>query len=340
MTPDLLRQLSALSHFSLEQFDLLAKAAQVVNAPAGQVVVKHGDSGADLYGVLRGNLEIRRDTPYGLFKLARLHPGELFGETNFIDSGERSTDVVADSDCELAVFDAARLREICSEHQHFELALYWAMWGSASKKLRITNRMLAHYFSREQPSLGDQATSVGVPKKRGERFSVDSRTKRDMFLELGLSHMEANFMATLSHEERFGPDETIFREGAPGDKLYTILNGRVRISKNIPGTGEEALAILGRGDIFGEMALIDGRPRSADAVAHDAGAELLVIQDPVLAGLLDIDKLSSPRLLKVLCRNVAKRLRVLDEKIVGWFMLSGGNSTVIGGPEPGGTSIT
>lgn len=329
----MLRQLSALSHFSLEQFDLLAKATQILNAPSGQVVVKHGDANADLYGILRGSLKIQRDTPYGLFKLARLHPGELFGETNFIDAGKRSTDVVADSECELAVFDADRMRELCDEHQHFELALYWAMWGSASKKLRITNRMLAHYFSSDRPEAGDRPTSVGVPKQQGETFKVESLSKRDMFLEMGLSHMEANFMATLSKPERFEPSETIFREGEPGNKLYAILNGEVRISKNIPGTGEEALAILGRGDIFGEMALVDGRPRSADAVAHDAGAELLVIRDPVLAGLLDIDKLSSPRLLKVLCRNVARRLRVLDEKIIGWYMISGGNSTVVGGPE-------
>ena len=75
MTSELLRQLSALSHFSLEQFDLLAKAAQMINAPAGHAIVKHGDASADLYGTLRGSLKIQRDTPYGLFKLARLHPG-------------------------------------------------------------------------------------------------------------------------------------------------------------------------------------------------------------------------------------------------------------------------
>ena len=159
---------------------------------------------------------------------------------------------------------------------------------------------------------------------------IDSRTKRDLFLEIGLTHMEANFMATLSGAERFAPGETIFREGTPGEKLYVILDGEVRISKHIPGTGEEALAILGRGEIFGEMALVDQRPRSADSVAHDEGAECLVIDGSVLSGLLDIEKISSPSLLKVLCSTVARRLRVLDEKIVGWYMLSGGGSTVVG----------
>ncbi len=53
----------------------------------------------------------------------------------------------------------------------------------------------------------------------------------------------------------------------------------------------------------------------------------------MLSGLLDIEKISSPSLLKVLCSTVAKRLRVLDEKIVGWYMLSGGGSTVVGSPS-------
>jgi CRP-like cAMP-binding protein len=332
-TVDALRQLSAFSHFSLEQFDQLATAGSLVTIPAGRSVIKHGDEGSDIYGILTGGLKIQRETTYGTFQLARLKPGDLFGETTYIDGQGRSTDVLAEGASELVILKAAKLREMADSDRRFEIALYWALWGSASKKLRITNRMLAHFFSSEEADASANVSSVGVPKTRGESFEVDIRTKRDLFLEVGLSTMEANFMASLSHQERFAPGETIFRESEPGKKLYIILNGAVRISKHIPGTGEEALAILERGHFFGEMALVDGRPRSADAVAHDEGAELLAIGDPVLGGLLDIEKLSSPTLLKLLCSTVARRLRVLDEKIFGWYMLSGGGSTVVGGPS-------
>jgi len=329
-TADALRQLSAFSHFSLEHFDQLAEACSLVTIPAGRGVVKHADETSDIYGILTGGLKIQRATSYGTFQLARLKPGDLFGETTFIDGGGRSTDVIAEDDSELVVLNAARLREVAVSDRRFEIALYWALWGSASKKLRITNRMLAHFFSSEEADASANVSSVGVPKTRGESFEVDIRSKRNLFLEIGLSTMEANFMASLSQQERFAPGETIFREGDPGEKLYTILNGQVRISKHIPGTGEEALAILERGNFFGEMALVDGRPRSADAVAHDEGAELLTISDPILGGLLDIEKLSSPTLLKLLCSTVARRLRVLDEKLFGWYMISGGGSTVVG----------
>ena len=64
--------------------------------------------------------------------------------------------------------------------------------------------------------------------------------------------------------------------------MYVVLEGRVMISKYIPGAGEEALAFLERGDYFGEMALIDNQPRSADAKAHDGGAVVLAIPRDVL----------------------------------------------------------
>ncbi len=82
------------------------------------------------------------------------------------------------------------------------------------------------------------------------------------------------------------------------------------------------------------MSLVDGRPRTADAVAHEAGADVLVIKAAVLSGILDFEKLSSARLLTVLCRTVARRLRTLDDKVVGWYLLSGGQSTLLGSNSP------
>ena len=326
---DSLRHLNALSHFSLEQLKTLAGTSKVLNLPAGATVVSHGDETTDLYGLINGGVAIQRDTPHGEFVLARLKPGELVGETNFIDPDTRSTDVVTTSDSELIRLDSETLRQECEENRRFELALYWAVWNSVSRKLRIATGMLSHFFATHEP--GDAPTSVGQPK-RGNPYSVDVHTKRDLFLELELSHMEANFLASLSKGERFDANDTIFREGEAGEKLYFILNGKVRISKAIPGTGEEALAILEAGEVFGEMSLVDGRPRTADALAHENVVDLLVIPAAVLARLLDIDKLSSSRLLRMLCRTVARRLRSLDEKIIGWYILSGGESTLIGGP--------
>ena len=63
--------------------------------------------------------------------------------------------------------------------------------------------------------------------------------------------------------------EAIFAEGDKGDRFYLILDGAVRISRMVPGMGEEALAVLKNGAYFGEMALIDDFPRSAHAIVHE-----------------------------------------------------------------------
>jgi CRP-like cAMP-binding protein len=117
----------------------------------------------------------------------------------------------------------------------------------------------------------------------------------------------------------------IFREGESAHEMYVVLEGRVMISKFIPGAGEEALAFIERGGYFGEMALIDNAPRSADAKAHSDGAVVLAIPREVLEGILDINKVSSLRLLNVLCNLVAGRLREIDDKVITWFILAGGS---------------
>lgn len=331
MTPvtalDSLRHLSALSHFSLEQFETLARAAEVLNVQADHIVIAHGAEGPHLFGLIKGGLTVQRGTPQGDFVLARLRPGDLLGEASFLEQPPRSSEVVAASDSELIQFDAEKLYELCADDRLFEVALYWAMWNSMSRKLRITTQMLSHFFAGQEA--GAFPTTVGSPQT-GDPFDVSVRSKRDLFLEKQLSHLEANFLASLSKAERFPAGETIFREGDVGEKLYFVIEGEVRISKTIPGAGEEALAIIPRGEVFGEMALVDGRPRTADAVAHEGDVEVLAVPASVMARLLDIERLSSAALLKMLSRTLAQRLRSLDEKIVGWFILTGGDSTIIG----------
>jgi CRP-like cAMP-binding protein len=164
-----------------------------------------------------------------------------------------------------------------------------------------------------------------IPGDAGPEFRIDLDAKRKLFEEQKLSSLEINFLSSLSREVKLRPGEVIFREGEPGDRMYVVLEGRVMISKYIPGAGEEALAFLERGDYFGEMALIDKQPRSADASAHSGGAVVLAIPADVLEGILDIQKMSSLRLLKILCALVARRLRELDDKLAGWFVLAGGH---------------
>jgi CRP-like cAMP-binding protein len=106
----------------------------------------------------------------------------------------------------------------------------------------------------------------------------------------------------------------IFKEGDQGDKMYLILDGAVRISRQVPGMGEEALAVLKTGTYFGEMALIDDFPRSADARAHEA-CRLFVIRKEDMEDLLFVDRDLAYDLLWTFVRTLSARLRSTNDKM-------------------------
>ncbi|MEM9558270.1 MAG: cyclic nucleotide-binding domain-containing protein [Acidobacteriota bacterium] len=303
-----------------EHLDLLAGCTSRVRYGQGSQVLKEGEKSRDLYFVDSGSVSIQRTTPYGLYRLARLDGGRVFGETSFIDSHPRSGDVFAETDTFLFPVSSSALEPLLESNQRFALALYWALWKSLSQKLRGTNEVLAQFFAKG----GVKQTEAPKERQATGDFKVGLGAKKELFREQTLSPMEINFLATLSRERRYSADEYIFREGEEGDALYVVLDGKVMISKEIVGAGEEALAFLGRGDYFGEMALIDHKPRSADAKAADTGAVVLLISREVLEGILDIQKVSSMRLLQLLCGLIAKRLREIDDKLVGWYIFSAG----------------
>jgi len=266
-------------------------------------------------------VRILRETAYGQYPLATLGTGDIFGETSFVDRHTRSGNAAALGKTSLLVLNADALAELMARDQRVGLAIYWAFWKSLSKKLRATNERLTQFFSQGGKA---PATAPDGPKRPTGEFRIDMAAKRSLFMEQKLAALEIKFLASLSQEKNFAPGEQIFRDGDPGDAMYVILEGRVMISKFIPGAGEEALAFLERGDYFGEMALIDQQPRSADAKAHDEGAVVLRMPREIVEGLLDIRKVSSLRLLKILSALVAKRLREIDDKLVGWHILAAG----------------
>src|SRR5579862_5008869 len=95
----------------------------------------------------------------------------------------------------------------------------------------------------------------------------------------GLSREALALIAEVTAEEAHATGTKIFQYGDPGDKLFIILEGKVRISREVAGMGEEALAVLGPGEVFGEMSLLDESPRSADARVHERCRALVITKE-------------------------------------------------------------
>ncbi|HEV2440246.1 MAG TPA: Crp/Fnr family transcriptional regulator [bacterium] len=91
-----------------------------------------------------------------------------------------------------------------------------------------------------------------------------------------LSPAELEKLAALFRRRRYRAGEPVFREGDPGTALYVVETGEVKILLGGADGKEVALSLLGPGEFFGELALLDGEPRSADAVVT-VPSELLVL---------------------------------------------------------------
>src|SRR5947199_124886 len=217
----------------------------------------------------------------------------------------------------LAVFE-----QMMDEDKEMAVGLHWAFWRSLTEKVRDANEQLKLFFQEDAKKGQGRKRVEG--KSEMQQVTVASEDKVDLFRERGLSAAEMKLLATFSTEERFRDGSMIFREGYKCDKLYIVLDGRVRISKFIPGVGEEALTVLDRGEFFGEMALIDDVARSADAKAHEGGATVLSIDRATLNEILSMDPHASLQFLNLLCRMISRRLREINEKIVQWKYMSGG----------------
>ena len=146
---------------------------------------------------------------------------------------------------------------------------------------------------------------------------------RSIYLFKDLSDEELALISDITAERDFFAGEVIFKEGDAGDAFYAVLEGKVRISKEIEGAGEEALTILDKGSYFGEMALIDEFPRSASVTAH-TDCRVLMMDKADFFQLLSRNKDLAYKLLWVFCQVLSQRLRDTNEKIISLFAIARG----------------
>jgi CRP/FNR family transcriptional regulator, cyclic AMP receptor protein len=106
---------------------------------------------------------------------------------------------------------------------------------------------------------------------------------------------------------RFRKGETIFHQGDPGDALFIVATGSVKVVLPSDEGAEPAIvAVLGAGEFFGELAILDGAPHSATIVALEP-TETLVLHRDAFLGLID----SQPELRRALLASLATEIRRL-----------------------------
>src|SRR5205807_6265597 len=126
-------------------------------------------------------------------------------------------------------------------------------------------------------------TTQGDSTRGGGRRVMASitRAEPDLLAQVGLfadlATAELVGLASLMRPRPYAKDEVIYLKGDPGTAFYVIASGRVKIALTSPDGKEIIIRRLGPGDFHGELALLDDQPRSADAIATEQSA-LLVLQ--------------------------------------------------------------
>jgi len=128
------------------------------------------------------------------------------------------------------------------------------------------------------------------------------RLLANCFLFQGLGSDERDQLVSRAHIRRFAAGDQIFRMGAPGSSMMAVLSGQIRISISSPDGKELLLAVLHPGEVFGEIALLDGKERSADATAMTA-CSLGVLDRREVMVFLERHPEAWPRIVEVLCER-------------------------------------
>ena len=128
----------------------------------------------------------------------------------------------------------------------------------------------------------------------------------------GLNSNERSAIATLARIRSFDAGESIFAIGSPGDQMMAVLSGTVRISVPSNDGKELLLAIIHPGEVFGELAVLDGKVRSADALAESA-CTLAVLDRRDILSFFERNPSAWLKIVEVLCHRLRSTDQVLAE---------------------------
>jgi len=140
--------------------------------------------------------------------------------------------------------------------------------------------------------------------------NVSTTLLRNAPLFAGLDEAQLKVLARVIVRTSIGRNVTIIRAGDPTDSLYIVINGRLKVLISDEQGREVILSLLGPGDVFGEMGLLDDSPRSANVVTQEACDLLSISKADFKRSLAENSELSL-----MVMRGLVKRLREADQKI-------------------------
>jgi CRP-like cAMP-binding protein len=293
----------------------------LVNFKKGAYIIVEGKQRADYFYILRGgNVRISKEIEV-VEEGNILNPGDFFGVVSTMSNHSHIETAQAISDVSLisvyreqfglliernAPVAMKIIQQFSKKMRYLDEALTRLTLKSTAQENPSHLFRVAEYYARQSQYneayyayhqyikyciAGD---NIKVAKERMGKIRPYAKA---VFLDIDSGNEDFN--------RTYPKDTMIFSEAQPGQELYIIQRGSVKITK-IVNNNEVLLALLKPGDIFGEMSLLEDRPRSASAIAYEDSA------------LLAVNKVNFKRMVSSQPQIITKLTQLLSERI--WFI--------------------
>jgi CRP/FNR family transcriptional regulator, cyclic AMP receptor protein len=129
----------------------------------------------------------------------------------------------------------------------------------------------------------------------------------------GLSEEELAHLSGLAERRVYKPRETIVEKGAPANEFFVLLRGRAKVGTPGADGSHAAVNVMGPGEVFGEIAILDGQPRSATVTTLEE-CEMAVVDKAAFNNLLSASPSMAVKLLNVLARRVRELTTRIEDR--------------------------
>ncbi len=278
----------------------------------GQYLFRQGDLGNFMALLISGTLGVRISNDPSANYDATLEPFEITGEMTCLDPAPRSASIIATSNAEVLILDRASVNELRTEAPRTYSALLRCIWQRVSTRLRVTNEAIGLYRDpNESATFFERIPSEIRP--RTFEGKVRLREHEDFN---GFASREIDMICGVAKKTFYPDGAFICREGEVAKACYIIASGGAKVFRDL-GRQRYELGRLGPGDLFGQIALLERRRRSASVLAK--GDTVVVEVDGV-----DFDRLvnsATPfglRFQELVTVNGIRQLRSANHRYTIW----------------------
>ncbi|SFI80155.1 cAMP-binding domain of CRP or a regulatory subunit of cAMP-dependent protein kinases [Treponema bryantii] len=261
---------------------------QIVSFRKGSYLVVEGKENTDhFYIIQKGNVQCMKSSGSGLAP-TMYGPGDFVGVVPCMSDHLQIETAIATTDVMAISVRKDQYPELISQNTPVALKII----KTFANRMRVMNEMLtkatlhsvvqdtyeqifkvASFY--EQNALPDVAVFAYYQYLKTKPQGPNADLAKQKFVALKPKTHAVYFEPTAEPSRQYPKDTMIFSEAQSGSDMFIIQRGEVSITKVVNGN-EVTLAVLKKGDMFGEMALIENKPRSANALAH-SDCTLMVI---------------------------------------------------------------